>query len=165
MNTTTDSITKSTTIAAPIQRVWDAISDARAFGTWFGIAFDGPFVVGQWVTGRIVPTSMDAEVAALQAPHAGTPLSMLVEAVEPLRRFAFRWHPYPVDESARDQAASTLVTFDLETTGDEVRLTITESGFDAVPLAHRAAAFSSNEGGWTHQIRLVSAYVASRATT
>ena len=29
-----------------VDRVWRAISDAHAFGTWFGVEFDGPFYVG-----------------------------------------------------------------------------------------------------------------------
>lgn len=154
----TDVIRKTAVIAAPLERVWAAVSDAQAFGTWFGAAFDGPFVVGRWVTGRISPTAVDAEVAALQAPHAGAPLSVFVEAIESPRRLAFRWHPYPVEAGA-EAPPTTLVEFVLEPVPEGVRLTITESGFDAIPLAHRAGAFASNDGGWTHQLALVTKYV------
>jgi len=41
----------------------------------------------------------------------------------------------------------------------KTRLTITESGFDRIPLARRAQAFTANEGGWTHQSKLIEAYV------
>lgn len=154
----TDIIRKTTLIAAPLERVWTAVSDAHAFGTWFGAAFDGPFVVGQWLRGRIAPTTVDPAVAALQAPHAGVPLSLFIEAIEPPRRLAFRWHPYPV--TAGDASPpTTLVEFVLEPVPQGVRLTITESGFDQVPLAHRASAFASNDGGWTHQMALVTTYV------
>lgn len=154
----TDVIRKTTVIAAPLDRVWAAVSDAGAFGTWFGAVFDGPFVVGQWLAGRISPTTVDAEVAALQAPHAGVPFSVFVEAIEPPRRLAFKWHPYPA-EAGEEAPPTTLVEFVLEPRSDGVRLTITESGFDQVPLARRASAFASNDGGWTHQIALVTKYV------
>jgi hypothetical protein len=39
-------------------------------------------------------------------------------------------------------------------------LTITESGFDQVPLARRAEAFTSNEQGWEVQTRLIEKYLA-----
>ena len=47
--------------------------------------------------------------------------------------------------------------------GEGTRLTITESGFDGIPLARRAAAFTANEGGWTHQSQLVEKYVSRAA--
>lgn len=158
----TDAIRRTAVIAAPIDRVWAAVSDAQAFGAWFGAAFDGPFVVGQWLGGRIAPTAVDPDVAALQAPHAGVPLSVYVEGIEPPRRLAFRWHPYPVDAGA-EAPPTTLVEFVLEPVAEGVRVTITESGFDKVPLEHRASAFASNEGGWTHQLALVTKYVARHA--
>ena len=52
----TDRIHKQIQLPAPLARVWDAISDAARFGSWFGVAFDGPFAAGTRVTGRIAPT-------------------------------------------------------------------------------------------------------------
>jgi uncharacterized protein YndB with AHSA1/START domain len=53
----TDRIEKQTLLRAPIQRVWEALSDAQRFGAWFGVEFDGPFVQNTAITGRIVPTT------------------------------------------------------------------------------------------------------------
>ena len=39
------------------------------------------------------------------------------------------------------------------------RLTITESGFDQIPLERRAKAFAANEQGWTAQSTLIEKYV------
>jgi hypothetical protein len=36
---------------------------------------------------------------------------------------------------------------------------VTETGFDEIPLARRATAFTMNEGGWEAQTRLVKKYV------
>ncbi len=41
-------------------------------------------------------------------------------------------------------------------------LTVTESGFDQIPLERRAKAFTANEKGWATQMRLIEAYLASR---
>lgn len=155
----TDAIVKTAVVRAPLARVWAAVSDARQFGQWFGVEFDGPFVAGASLTGRIRPTTVDPEVAALQAPHAGTAFAVEVATVDPPRRFAFRWHPFAVGGVDVSAEPMTLVTFDLEATGDDTRVTITESGFDGIPLARRAAAFSANDSGWTHQLRLVGLFV------
>lgn len=160
MTLTPDRIVKTTVLPAPLDRVWRAISDSSEFGRWFGAEFDGPFVAGTRLGGRIRPTAVDAEVAALQAPHDGTAFVVLVEAVEPLRRLAFRWHPHGVDD-ADPAAPTTLVEFELAAAPGGTALTITESGFDQVPPASRAAAFHANEGGWTHQLRLIAKYLAA----
>lgn len=39
-------------------------------------------------------------------------------------------------------------------------LTITESGFDRIPLARRTKAFAGNERGWSAQVKLIEAYLA-----
>lgn len=159
--TITDRIVKTTVLAAPLARVWAAVSDARQFGAWFGVEFDGPFAAGARLTGRIRPTTVDPEVAKLQEPHAGTPFHLVVDRVEPMHTFAFRWHPYAVGDVDVSQEPMTLVTFTLADAAEGgTSLTIVESGFDAIPLERRAAAFTANEGGWTHQLRLVAKYLA-----
>ena len=42
-------------------------------------------------------------------------------------------------------------------------LTITESGFDRIPLERRAKAFASNEQGWAAQTKLIEKYLALSA--
>lgn len=160
-----DRIEKSITLRAPLDRVWRAVSVADEFGAWFGVRFDGPFVAGQPVHGRITPTTVDAEVAKLQEPHAGMPFVIHVEAIDAPRRFAFRWHPYAV-EPGKDYGAepTTLVEFTLSPVEGGTHLVITESGFSAIPLERRAAAFTANDGGWAHQCRLVQRYVDGDAS-
>ena len=41
-----------------------------------------------------------------------------------------------------------------------ILLTVTESGFDRIPLARRAKAFAENEGGWAAQMKLIEKYLA-----
>ena len=154
----TDRIEKKVLLRAPRERVWRAVSDAQAFGTWFGVAFDGPFVEGQVVTGKIVPTKVDPTVAAHQEPYTGMACDITVERIEPERLFSFRWHPGAEPDVAPD-APTTLVTFELEPVAEGTMLTITESGFDRIPLERRAKAFADNEGGWEIQSTLVAKYL------
>jgi uncharacterized protein YndB with AHSA1/START domain len=161
MSDTTDRIEKTTLLRAPRERVWRAISDAKQFGSWFGVDFDGPFVAGTRVTGRIVPTSVDAEVAKSQEPYRGRAFDFTIESIEPMRLFSFRWHPFAVDPNVDySTEATTLVEFVLEEVAGGTKLVITESGFDKVPLERRALAFKMNEQGWAAQATLVEKYLA-----
>jgi uncharacterized protein YndB with AHSA1/START domain len=157
----TDRIEKQVTLRAPLDRVWRAISDAEEFGRWFGVRFDGPFVAGTSVTATIVPTLVDDEVAKLQESHTGKPSIWQIVAVEPQRRFAYRWHPFAVDRGIDyDRESTTLVEFTLSETSDGVLLRIVESGFDALPESRRGAAFEANSDGWAKQAELVRKYLA-----
>lgn len=157
----TDRIEKQILLRAPRERVWHAVSEAQQFGRWFGVAFDGPFVAGARLRGRIKPTEVDPEVAKLQEPHAGKPFEFVVESIEPMRRISFRWHPYAI-EPGRDYSDEpmTLIVFELREAEGGVLLTITESGFDRIPLQRRATAFAANDGGWAHQCLLLEKYLA-----
>lgn len=157
---TTDRIEKKVTLRAPVARVWKAIADAKAFGTWFGVAFDGDFQVGEVTKGHIVPTKMDAEIAKAQEPYTGLACNVRVERIEPQRLLAFRWHPNAVETSTdHDAEPTTLVTFALREVPEGTELTITESGFDAIPLERRAKAFADNEQGWAAQTMLLGRYL------
>lgn len=155
-----DRIVKSVMLDAPPYQVWPALTDAKAFGTWFGAEFDTSFTPGAHVTGRITPTQVDAEVAKAQEPYKGMPIDITVDRIDPLRLFSFRWHPLAVDRSMDDPAEpSTLVQFELEQVGEGTRLTVTESGFDQLPAARRDEAIESNAGGWEKQMGLVRSFV------
>ena len=154
-------IEKKIVLKATRERVWQAISDSAQFGTWFGVEFDGPFVAGSWMSGRTVATKVDPEVAKLQEPHRGKQFKIFVERIEPMERFSFRWHPYAIDPTIDySKEPTTLVTFALAQADDGILLTITESGFEQIPAARRKQAFEANDGGWTHQTRLIEKYLA-----
>ncbi len=144
-----DSIRKTILIKAPIDRVWRAISDHREFGSWFKVALDQPFVAGQQSTGQITYPGCEhmrwnAEVVAVEAPNL----------------LSFRAHPYAVDPAVDYSAEpTTLVEFELAREGDTTRLTVTESGFDAIPEHRRAEAYRMNNQGWAIQVENVRAYV------
>lgn len=161
---TTDRIEKRIVLRAPRGRVWQALTNSREFGQWFGVRLDGPFTPGAAVRGVITPTVVDAKVAEAQQPYAGLPFEITVDRIEPERLFSFRWHPYAVEPGVDySREPTTLVVFTLEDAGDGILLTVTESGFDRIPLARRATAFSANEGGWTMVVTLIEKYLAQSA--
>ena len=86
-----DLIEKHILLSAPPERVWQAIGDAATFGRWFGARLEGGFAEGARIAGVTAATTVDADVAAVQARHAGTAFAMIVEGFEPRRALAFRW--------------------------------------------------------------------------
>src|SRR3984885_14520613 len=156
-----DHIEKQVVLRAPLDRVWRAISDSQEFGQWFGVRIDGPFVAGTWVTATITGTTVDEEVAEMQRPHAGARATWQIVAVEPPRRFAYRWPPFAVDGGVDyGNEPTTLVEFILSERADGVLLSIVESGFAAIPQSRRADAFEANSGGWAKQAELVRKYLS-----
>lgn len=154
-----DKIEKTATLKAPLAKVWKAISDSSAFGTWFGMTIEGPFIEGKTVMGAIAKTQVDDEIAKHQEPYVGMRCELRIERIVAPKLFAFRWHP-GADPDTGPDAPTTLVTFALEEVPEGTRLTITESGFDALPLEQRVKAFTDNEGGWEAQLSLIAKYLA-----
>jgi uncharacterized protein YndB with AHSA1/START domain len=146
----TDRIEKKIVMKAPRSRVWRAIASSEEFGRWFGIAFEGPFVPGAKVSGRI---TIPATLAHLR-------VEIVIDRVEPERLLSYRWHPYAID-AAVDYSGepTTLVELRLEDVDDGTQLTVVESGFDAIPAARRAEALRMNDGGWAEQMKNVARYV------
>src|SRR6266581_7035484 len=156
----TDRIEKKILLRAPRQRVWRALADSTEFGSWFGVKFDRPFTPGASMRGVVVPTTVNAEVAKAQKQHEGLPFEITIEQMEPERRFSFRWHPFAVERGVDySLEPTTLVVFVLENAADGVLLTVTESGFDRIPLARRAKAFAANEQGWGMVVNLIEEYL------
>jgi uncharacterized protein YndB with AHSA1/START domain len=155
-----DRIEKTTLLRAPPSRVWRAISDARRFGTWFGVEFEAPFSAGSTLKGKIVPTKVDPDVAKMQEPYDGFPFEITVERIEPERLFSFRWHPFAIDKKVDySSEPTTLIELTLTPAAGGTRLTITESGFSRIPLARRAVAFLANDSGWAGQTKLIEKYL------
>jgi uncharacterized protein YndB with AHSA1/START domain len=144
-----DRIEKRIEIAAPVSRVWNALTDSRQFGEWFLVKMDGPFVAGKPVAGQITHPGYE---------HVR--MEVVVKAIEPQTLFSFTWHPYAVDPKVDySQEESTLIEFRLQPSPGGALLTVTESGFDKVPAERRAEALLRNDSGWAQQMKNIQAYV------
>ena len=156
----TDHIEEKILLKEALHRVWRAISDSKEFGTWFGMKVDGPFTPGAIMRGVIVPTQVNAEVAAAQKQYEGKQMEITIERMEPERLISFRWHPHAIEPGVDySSEPTTLIVFALEQMPDGVLLTVTESGFDQIPLARRAQAFQANDRGWGMVVKLVGDYL------
>jgi uncharacterized protein YndB with AHSA1/START domain len=135
-----DRIERETVINAPVERVWQLITEAEHLGRWFGDAGaeidlrPGGAMVLRWTghtsRGRVV-------------------------AVEPHTRFSYRWAPFkdPGGDEP-NKGNSTLVEFTLQPEGDATRLRVVESGFAALATSEdqRARNREGNTDGWEHEL-------------
>ena len=144
----TDRIQKSIILRAPRSRVWQALTDPNQFGQWFGTRLAGRFAPGQTIRGPI--TIPKYEHLAFQ---------VVVEQMEPERLFSWRWQPGG-NPDVNPAEPMTLVVFELEEVPEGTRLTVTESGFDQIPVDRRSKAYRGNEAGWNGQLENITRYLA-----
>jgi uncharacterized protein YndB with AHSA1/START domain len=154
-STSTDRIHKDVVLRAPRARVWRALTDPQQLGSWFKLDLDRSvtFRPGEHVRAQV--TYPGYEHLTWEAT---------IDRMEPEHLFAWRWHPSAI-EPGQDytKEPTTLVTFELEEVADGTRLTVTESGFDAIPLERRGEAFRGNESGWQEQMVNIARYVDGSA--
>jgi uncharacterized protein YndB with AHSA1/START domain len=142
----TDRIERDVLIAAPVERVWELITTAEHLGRWFGDAGaeidlrPGGAMMLRWQSGDV--------------------LHGRVEAVEPPRRFAWRWLLTGATEPT--PATSTLTEFTLAAEADGTRVAVVESGFDGLDLeaAEKAERLASHETGWEFELGELAAHAA-----
>ncbi|HEX4181039.1 MAG TPA: SRPBCC family protein [Caulobacteraceae bacterium] len=147
----TNQIEKTIELKAPVDRVWLALTDSAEFGAWFRVKLEDPFAPGELSRGHITHPGYEHLVWEAR-----------VVRMEARRLFSFTWHPYAVDPNMDYSGEpSTLVEFRLEEIGSGTRLTITESGFDALPAHRRDEALRMNDGGWSAQTQNIAAHVQS----
>jgi uncharacterized protein YndB with AHSA1/START domain len=136
-----DQIERETLINAPVERVWELITEAEHLGRWFG---DAGAEIDLRPGGAIV----------LRWAEYGTNRGRVV-AVEPHTRFSYRWAPFkdPGGEEP-DDGNSTLVEFTLQPEGGATRLRVVESGFASLATSdeQRAKNLNGNTDGWAQEI-------------
>ncbi|WP_108662320.1 SRPBCC family protein [Acuticoccus kandeliae] len=144
-------IEKEIAIAAPVERVWRALTDHEAFGTWFRVALDGPFAVGRSVTGKMTYPGFE-----------GWPFEATVVAMDAPTRFVFTWVPDSGDEAPTAASGPrTTVTFTLRPSAGGTILTVREAGFERLDPARRVGAMRDNEKGWEIQMQNIAEHVAA----
>jgi|SRR5712691_2173642 len=148
---TTDRIEKTIVLHAPRSKVWRALTDPAAFSDWFQVSLKGPFTPGARITGPVT-----------HPEYSHLTMDITIQQVEPERRFSWQWHPGG-DAHIDPSEPTTLVVFELEDVPQGTRLTVTESGFDGIPLARRAKAYRENEEGWAGQMENLRQYLARTA--
>lgn len=126
-------------IDAPPERVWRALTDAAELSAWFQVTIEGALREGAevWMT-------------SVHPGHVGQRFQVRIAAMAPPERLVWEWHPGEIDPSIDySREPRTMVTFRLERAGRGTRLTVSETGFDAISLARRAKVHADNSQGWT----------------
>jgi uncharacterized protein YndB with AHSA1/START domain len=127
-------ITRSIDIAAPLTKVWSALTESDLIAEWFGDSAEFDAVAGG--TGYFG-----------WSDH-GVKFRVLVEEVDAPRLLVYRWaREADVDPVPGN---STLVRFELSEIDGGTRLSLVETGFEA--LHDPAAAHADNQGGWTAEL-------------
>ena len=120
-------------IEAPIEVVWNVVTEPRHIQQWFADEAEVELRVGG--SGRMRFKSGDS-------------YKLQIEAVEPPRRFTFRW--VQPEGSVVRADNSMLVEFTLQPEAGRTRLRVVESGFDTVDWwdAQKAKYTESHSSGW-----------------
>lgn len=142
-----DKIEREITIAAPVERVWSILTEAEHIHGWFADA------------GAEIDLRPGGALVMRWAEHGET--TARVEAVEPPRRFAYRWNAHHAAQGAAPaEGNSTLVEFTLTPEGDGTRLRVLESGFASLDATEeqRAGNYEDNVGGWKEMLGRASEY-------
>jgi uncharacterized protein YndB with AHSA1/START domain len=143
-------VRRTVTIAAAPEKVWAAVTQPELITQWFGqtaqldrleVGAEGEFGFEGYGTFPI-------RIEELDAPHT----------------IAYRWgNENATPTEGLDVDHSTVFRFTLEPLdeGTATRLTVVESGFDA--LRDPAAAMESNRGGWDSELDELVAFVEDGA--
>ncbi|MBK9771812.1 MAG: SRPBCC family protein [Candidatus Obscuribacter sp.] len=142
MASTTDRIKRKIELKAPLSKIWQALTGLQKFGQWFLINLRALYP--------------QARHSRQYPPHPGyehVTMSVKVHKIEPQSLFSYYWHPYAVDPQ-KDYSGEppTLVEFRLKAIDGGTLLSVSESGFDALPASRRDEAFRMNDGGWAQQM-------------
>lgn len=144
-----EQIERETIVAAPIERVWEIITQPEHVQRWF--AFDG----------ASIDLRPGGEIVMRWQEHGM--FYARVEEVDPPHRFSYRGSRLPDDRVGEGNA--TLVTFTLAPAGNGTRLRVVESGFrelDASPEVQAETAQGNTEG-WHGAFTTLDAYIQELA--
>ena len=139
-------VRRTVTIAAPIEKVWAAVTEPEHISRWFGQAA----VLDELAVGAHGSFTWD---------DYGT-IPVRIEELDPPRVVAYRWSNESGNAIAVDSVDpehSTVFRFTLEAVEGGTQLTVVESGFDT--LSTPAESMESNRGGWDHELDELVAYL------
>ena len=140
-----DRIEREIRIAAPVERVWSALTDAKHLGTWFGDA------------GATIDLRPGGAIT-LTWEKNGTARGR-VERVERPTLFSFRWIRGSHEEP--EPGNHTLVEFTLTSQGGGTVLRMVESGIRGLAMAEAKLReyVRSHEHGWSVELDELRDYV------
>jgi uncharacterized protein YndB with AHSA1/START domain len=142
-------IDRTIDINASPERVFRALTTAAELSAWFQVTIEGELRVGK-----------DVWMTSVHPAHAGARFNVKIVDMSAPRSVTWEWHPGEVDPALDySKEPRTTVRFALEPTGRGTRLTVSETGFDAITLPRRAKVHNDNSQGWTEVLVWLQRYV------
>ena len=143
-----DRIEREVLIEAPVDVVWEVISQPEHIVRWFSDEAELDLRPGG-------DGLLTFEVKATDQPAA---YHLRFEVVEPPRRLSYRW-VYPHGEEPRP-GNSMLVEFTLAEDDGRTRLTVVESGLDLMPWPddEKQSYADDHANGWAKHLERLRAY-------
>ena len=133
-----DRIERTMTLDVPRDEVWAALTEPDRISKWFG-----------------QKTELDLRPGGRGSfGWESTTVNVVVEEVDPPRKFSYRWEPGMVPVPG----TTTLVEFTLEETEGGTVLHLVESGFAALPPKSR----EGNDKGWDEELGELLEYLGAR---
>jgi uncharacterized protein YndB with AHSA1/START domain len=147
MQTTEYRIEREIMIDAPVEVVWNTITEPDQITQWFADTVDLEVAPG-------------AHGYMGFGDHGGG--VVVVDTVDPPTRFSFRWNQPAEEEPAPGN--SLLVEFTLEGDGEQTRLTVVESGLDLLTWSSTEKQRYADEhnGGWADFLGRLARLLAER---
>jgi uncharacterized protein YndB with AHSA1/START domain len=136
-------VERSIWIAAPPERVWQAITDPQQLDKWYATQYKWEIPALQ-VGARVTFYNSDTDI-----------LHATIEVLAPLREWRLRWDPV-------EQGVVLVTTFRLEEEDGGTRATIIETGYEAVPADQRQEWLDSVSSGYTMSMENLKAHVEGR---
>jgi uncharacterized protein YndB with AHSA1/START domain len=138
-------VRRTITIAAPVAKVWAAITEPAQISRWLpqSAVLDGS---GVGASGTF--------------SWPGNEVPVRIEAIDPQRSITYRWSNDDASDSNPaevDVEHSTVFEFTLEATSDGTQLTVVESGFDTT--SDPAFNMDAHRGGWDAELDELVAYL------
>jgi uncharacterized protein YndB with AHSA1/START domain len=139
-------IEREVVIDAPVEVVWRTITEPEQIRQWFA---------------ERVELELEAGGRGLMG-FEDRAFPLVVAAVEPPTRFAFRWNHPAGEEPAPGN--STLVEFTLVGEGERTRLRVVESGLALVvwPVGDKERFADEHRGGWAMYMDRLARLLAER---
>ena len=137
-------VRRTITIAAPLEKVWAAVTEVEHIARWFPQA--------------AVLDGVGVGAGGLFSFEGYGDVPVQIEEIDPPRMIAYRWgSASSLDPVRVDVDSSTVFRFTLEPVPTGTQLTVVESGFDA--LSDPAASMESNRTGWDSELDELVAYL------
>jgi uncharacterized protein YndB with AHSA1/START domain len=134
-------VERSTWINAPRERVWEAVTTSEQLRAWWG--GEDYWEITELKVGGSVKFGDPADL-----------MIATIEVVDPPRQFTLLWPPQPQYHSIR-----MSTTYLLEEENGGTRVTVSETGFEALPDDIRQQRFDSTSKGYATVLEGLKVYL------